>query len=64
MNIAKFLKGTTTIGELGSMPNAMSHTLYKQYVEFLKKPDESNEKKGAVAEEMQEQIEDMVGGTM
>ena len=62
MNIAKFLKGTTTIGELGSMPNAMVHTLYKQYVEFLKKPEDSDEKKSAAAEQMQEQLEEIAGG--
>ena len=59
MNIAKFLKGTTTIGELEKMPNAMLHTLYKKYVEFLKNEEAQ---KAAAAEEVTDQIEEAMGG--
>lgn len=41
MNLAKFLKGCTTIRELMDMPNRYSHTLYKQYVTTIIDSDKS-----------------------
>ena len=38
MNLAKFLKGTTTIGELEKMPNRYIQTIYKEYVTTMNDP--------------------------
>lgn len=59
MNIAKFLKGCTTITELMNMPNRYLHTLYKQYVEMIMDKDKS-EQHGV--EQMQDELEDAMGG--
>ena len=32
MNITKFIKGCTTVGELENMPNSYIHTIYKEYL--------------------------------
>ena len=32
MNITKFIKGCTTVGELENMPNSYIHIIYKEYL--------------------------------
>ena len=59
MNLAKFLKGTTTIGELESRPNRFIHVIYKEYVNTLKDP-KANE--AVAAEDFEEQMEEVMGG--
>lgn len=60
MNLAKYLKGTTSIGELMNMPNRYIQVIYKQYVTMLndKEKSEANQ-----AEQMGDEIEEaMMGG--
>ena len=38
MNLAKFLKGSTTIGELMKMPVRYLEVMYKQYFETMNDP--------------------------
>jgi hypothetical protein len=45
MNLAKYLKGATTMTELENMPNHYIHTIYKEYVNFLQ--DETLQKAAA-----------------
>lgn len=59
MNLAKFLKGTTTMVELENMPNRYIQVIYKEYVDSLK----SKVKSEAMAtENMQEEMEEVLGG--
>ena len=55
MNLTKFLKGCTTMGELENMPNSYSHTIFKQYTEMLKSKEAQEAVQG---EEIVEDIED------
>ena len=59
MNLAKFLKGTTTIGELENHSNRFIHTIYKEYVETLKSKEKSD---AHAAEEVEDQMEEVMGG--
>ena len=59
MNLAKFLKGTTTIGELESHSNRFIQVIYKEYVETLKDKSKSD---AMAAEEAGEQMEELMGG--
>ena len=59
ISLSKFLKGCTTIGELMNMPNRYLHTIYKEYVEMLK--DEEKRKQNE-AEQVEDEIEDAIGG--
>lgn len=59
MNLAKFLKGTTTINELQNQPNRFIQVVYKEYVETLKDKSKSEVQ---AAEEVEEQMEEMMGG--
>lgn len=59
ISLTKFLKGCTTIGELMNMPNRYLHTIYKEYVEMLK--DEEKQKQNE-AEQVEDEIEDAIGG--
>jgi hypothetical protein len=59
MNLSKFIKGTTTIGELENLPNRYIQVIYKEYVETLKNEEKS---KAKAAEEISEQIEEDMGG--
>ena len=38
MNLSKFIKGTTSIGELEKLPNRYIQTIYKQYVDSMNDP--------------------------
>lgn len=53
INLVKYLKGCTTIGELERMSNRMIHTIYKSYVNYLKDPEQQ---KSAAAEEVLEKL--------
>lgn len=53
MNLAKFLKGTITIGELELMPNRYIQTIYKEFVSASKDPKIAE---SMAAEEMVEAI--------
>lgn len=57
MNLAKYLKGSTTIRELEEMPNSYIHTIYKQYVNMLQ--DEKAREAHASEEAMEEMTEAM-----
>lgn len=57
MNLAKYLKGSTTIRELEEMPNSYIHTIYKQYVNMLQ--DEKAREAQASEEAMEEMTEAM-----
>ena len=59
ISLTKFLKGCTTIGELMNMPNRYLHTIYKEYLEMLK--DEEKRKQNE-AEQVEDEIEDAIGG--
>ena len=59
ISLTKFLKGCTTIGELMNMPNRYLHTIYKEYVEMVK--DEEKRKQNE-AEQVEDEIEDAIGG--
>ena len=55
IGLAKFMKGSTTIGELENMPNTCIHAVYKMYIEFTKNMDAQ---KASAAEDMMETMED------
>ena len=55
MNLAKFLKGCTTIGELMDMPNKYIHTLYKNYVTTIM---DDNKSKAVAEEQAAEEVMD------
>ena len=60
MNLAKFLKGTTTIKELESMPVSHIHVIYREYFNTMRDP---NRRKENAEEQIQDQIEEeMTGG--
>lgn len=59
MNLAKFLKGCTTIGELVNMPNRFIHGIYKQYVDMLKDKEKSENN---AAEQVEDEIEEALTG--
>lgn len=59
MNLAKFLKGTTTMGELENFPNRYIQVIYKEYVDTIKDREKSENKS---AEEVEEQMEELMGG--
>lgn len=61
MSISRFLKGTTTMVELENMPSWKSHTLYKEYTEFLKDEEAQQARQ---QEEMADNIEDVATGGM
>jgi hypothetical protein len=55
--LAKFLKGSITIGELENMPNRFIHSLYKLYIETQKDEDK---RKAVESEQMMDEMEDMM----
>jgi hypothetical protein len=55
--LAKFLKGSITIGELENMPNRFVHSLYKLYIETQKDEDK---RKAVESEQMMDEMEDMM----
>lgn len=59
MNLAKFLKGTTSIGELELLPNKYIQVLFKQYTTTLLSKD-AQEK--LVAEQVSDEVEESMGG--
>ena len=59
MNLTKFLKGCTSIGELMNLPNIFVHTIYKEYAEMLKDQEKS---KNHAAEQVEDEIEEAMGG--
>lgn len=59
MNLAKFLKGTTTMGELENFPNRYIQVIYKEYVDTIKDREKSENKS---TEEVEEQMEELMGG--
>lgn len=59
MNLAKFLKGITTIGELMELPARYIHTLYKEYVNSISDPQTQ---KQITVEQMEEEIEEAISG--
>ena len=61
MNLSKFLKGTTTIKELEDYPNRYIQVIYKEYVNTLKDKSKSE---AVAAEEMEEQMEEVMGGSI
>ena len=74
MNLTRYVKGTTTLKELGSMPNRYIHVIYKDYVKSLQ-TQVTNDKDGndgkdgktpqmnaVEAREMESQIEEAMGG--
>ena len=69
MNITKFIKGCTTVGELENMPNSYIHTIYKEYLltqldaakkkaseDAKKKKNEETKKKKNPLEKLKESI--------
>lgn len=61
MNVSRFLKGTTTMVELENMPNWKSHTLFKEYTEFMNNEEAQQARQ---QEEMADNIEDVATGGM
>lgn len=59
MNIAKFLKGTTTINELMNMPARYIHTMYKEYTTAMSQP---NGAQNLANQEINDEIEEAMGG--
>lgn len=57
MNIAKFLKGIVSIGELEDLPNHYSHTFYKEYFDTMTDPEKQ---KAYSAESMAEGISEIM----
>lgn len=57
MNIAKFLKGTTTIGELLTLPNRYLQVFYKQYVNMIM---DEEKKKAFESEQAGDEFMDMM----
>ena len=73
MNLTRYVKGTTTLKELGSMPNRYIHVIYKDYVKSLQtqvtdgKDENGKDSKipamnAVEAREMESQIEEAMGG--
>lgn len=59
INLTKFMKGCTTIGELMNMPNRFIHGIYKEYINTLKDPEKAD---AQAAEEVKDQIEEAITG--
>lgn len=59
MNLAKFLKGSTTIGELQNLPCSFIQTIYKEFVDSSKDPDKQQAMAG---DQMQDMLEEAMGG--
>lgn len=59
INLTKFMKGCTTIGELMNMPNRFIHGIYKEYINTLKDPEKADIQ---AAEEVKDQIEEAITG--
>ena len=57
MNITKFIKGCTTVGELENMPNSYIHTIYKEYL--LTQLDTAKKKASEEEAATEEMIESM-----
>lgn len=57
INLAKYLKGSTTIGELENLPSSYIHTIYKQYTIMLKDPKLQEAQAG---EEVMDEMQDMM----
>ena len=57
MNITKFIKGCTTVGELENMPNSYIHTIYKEYL--LTQLDAAKKKAAEEEAATEEMIESM-----
>ena len=68
MNLTRYVKGTTTLKELGSMPNRYIHVIYKDYVKSLQtqvtdgKDGNTPQMNAVEAREMESQIEEAMGG--
>lgn len=52
--LARFLKGSTSVGELMNMPNRFLQVLYKEYLNFMNDPERQ---KAAAAEEVTEALQ-------
>lgn len=59
MNLAKFLKGCTTIGELMNMPLKYLEVMYKQYFDTILDPKKAEE---IANQQAAEEIEEAVTG--
>lgn len=59
MNLAKFLKGSTTIGELMNMPSKYIQVIYKQYVDTINDKEKSE---NHANEQATEEIIEAMGG--
>jgi hypothetical protein len=59
MNLTKFIKGTTTIGEFENLPNRFIHVIYREYIRTMTNEDGV---KNIVAEETVENLEETMGG--
>ena len=57
MNITKFIKGCTTVGELENMPNSYIHTIYKECL--LTQLDAAKKKASEEEAATEEMIESM-----
>lgn len=55
IGLAKFLKGSTTIGELENMSNKFIHTLYKMYIDTMR---DQKKAEGVASEQMVDELED------
>lgn len=55
MNLTKYLKGCTTMGELERMPVRYIHIIYKEYVNML---NDEKKKKANASENMLEELAD------
>ena len=51
--LARFLKGSTTIGELMNLPNSFVQYVYKEFIKFSNDPERQ---KAAAAEEVTETL--------
>jgi hypothetical protein len=59
INLAKYLKGCTTLTELSEMPARYIHIIYKDYVDMLK--DESK-RKAHQSENAMDELSEAFGG--
>ena len=57
INLAKYLKGSTTLTELDEMPVYMIHTIYKEYVNFLQDQEKQDQH---ASEEVMDELEDQL----
>ena len=55
MRLDKFLKGSTTVGELENMPYKFINTVYKMYLDTLR---DQKKKQALAAEETMDELED------